>query len=198
MSTNATLNPVDDLQSESPLAVAAASGRPIITTDHERFLRGELDRLRHRLEVEFAERLRDARDFGSADINDDYLQIKEEEAVLAAGIAHVSMLLETALVVDPDEIAEEGVATLGSVVEVLDLETGWHQKLRLIGGHEPSAPGLASAGSPVGQALLGRHAGESVEVDLPGGRRRKLEITAVRTARRDTSIEKPSSGFGGA
>jgi transcription elongation factor GreA len=170
MPTQATLNPVDER--------TAASGRPIITREHERSLRTELDRLRHQLDVEFVERLREARLFGSPEVNDDYLQIKEEEAVLAAGIAYISTLLETALVVDEAEVGE-GVVTLGSVVEVLEPDSGRRRRLRLIGGHEPSTSGVASAGSPVGQALMGRRPGESVEIALPNGRHRKLEIVVV-------------------
>ena len=178
MATQVALNPIEDVALESPLALAAASGRPIITIDHERSLQDELDRLRRRLEGEFAERLREARMFGSPDANDDYLQIKEEEAVLAAGIAHISTLLDTALVVDPAEVGE-GVVTLGSLVEVVDLDTGRRQKLRLIGGHERLTAGVASAGSPMGQALMGQRPGQLVNINLPSGRRRRLEIVSV-------------------
>lgn len=173
-------NTVDDPPAAAPtrLAAAAAGGRPIIAAGHQRALRAEVDRLRDKLEVEFAERLRDARSFGSPDANDDYLQIKEEEAVLAAGIAHVSMLLETALVVDEAEL-EAGVAALGSTVEVEDRDSGQRRKYRLIGGHEPLTLGVASAGSPMGQALMGRSAGDLIDVALPHGRQRKLEIVAV-------------------
>jgi transcription elongation GreA/GreB family factor len=177
MSTQAILSPVDD-HLRPPLEQAARSGRPIITPEHERALLAELDGLRRRLEVEFAERLREARRFGSAGANDDYLQIKEEEAVLAAGIAHISMLLDTALVVDPAEVGD-GVATLGSVVEIRDLESGRRQKLRLISGHETLSRGVASAGSPVGQALMGQRPGHAVEIALPNGTTRRLEILAV-------------------
>ena len=68
----------------TPVAPASHAG-PIITRVAERALRVELDRRRHELEVEFAARLREARTFGAAGGNDDYLQIKEEEAVLASG-----------------------------------------------------------------------------------------------------------------
>ena len=182
MRTELAPNPVDELPSTERLADAAAGGRPIITTGHERALRVELDRLRHHLEVEFAERLREARVFGSPDVNDDYLQIKEEEAVPAAGIAHISMLLETAVVVDEGEVGE-GVVTLGSVVWVRDPDSGRRQKLRLIGGHEPLTRGVASAGSPVGRALMGRRPGDAVEVGLPNGRRRQLKIVRVEAPR---------------
>jgi transcription elongation factor GreA len=177
MSTQAALDPVAN-HPQSPLARAVAAGRPLVTTDQERALEAELDRLRHRLEVEFAERLREARNFGSAEANDDYLQIKEEEAVLAAGMARISILLDTALVVDPREVGE-GVVTLGSVVEVRDADSGKRQKLRLVSGHEPLDRGVASAGSPVGRALMGQRAGHAVEIALPNGAQRKLEILAV-------------------
>ncbi len=160
------------------LATAAAAGRPIITAGHERALRAELDRLRHRLEAEFTERLRDARSFGPPDANDDYLQIKEEEAVLAAGIAHIAMLLETALVVD-EAALESGIAALGSTVHVIDRDSRRRHRYRLTGGHEPLTLGVASAGSPMGRALMGRRPGDVVEVVLPRGRRRRLAIKAV-------------------
>jgi transcription elongation factor GreA len=162
----------------SRLDRAIATGRPIITSGHQRSLRDELDRLRNRLEVEFTERLREARLFGAADANDDYLQIKEEETVLAAGIAQIAMLLEAAVVVDATEV-EDDVVTLGSVVEVHDRTRRRHQKLRLVGGHEPLTAGVASADSPVGQALMGRRPGEIVEVALPNGRKLKLEVISV-------------------
>jgi transcription elongation factor GreA len=181
MSTQATLSPADD-HLQSPLERAASSGRPIITTEHERALQAELDGMRRRLEVEFAERLREARRFGAAGANDDYLQIKEEEAVLAAGMAHISILLETALVVDPTDVGD-GIVTLGSVVEVRDRDSGQRQKLRLISGHEPLSASAASAGSPVGQALMGQRPGHAVEIDLPNGTSRRLEILAVEAPR---------------
>ena len=179
MPTQTATDTVDALPGPDPaLAAASAAGRPIIAAGHERALRAELDRLRHRLEAEFTERLRDARGFGPPDANDEYLQIKEEEAVLAAGIAHISMLLETALVVDEAEL-EGGVAALGSTVDVKDRDSGRRQRYRLTGGHEPLTLGIASAGSPMGRALMGKSAGDMVDVVLPRGRQRRLEILAV-------------------
>ncbi len=181
MSTQVILSPADD-HLQSPLERAASRGRPIITTEHERALQAELEGMRRRLEVEFAERLREARRFGAAGANDDYLQIKEEEAVLAAGMAHISILLETALVVDPADVGD-GVVTLGSVVEVRDADSGKRQKLRLISGHEVLSGGVASAGSPVGQALMGQRPGHSVEIALPSGATRRLEVLSVEAPR---------------
>ena len=153
--------------------------RPIITREGEQALRGELDRLRHQVQVGFASRLRDARAFGEAAGNDEYLQIKEEEAVLWAAIGQLDGLLSTATVVDEAGLAS-GVATIGNIVVVRDLDSGAVDERLLMGGYEALIPNAASANSPVGRALMGRRAGDEVEVQLPGRRTRRLEVVAVR------------------
>jgi transcription elongation GreA/GreB family factor len=162
----------------TPDAPASQAGA-IITRAGERALRAELDRRRHELEVEFAARLREARTFGAATGNDDYLQIKEEEAVLASGIAHLEAQLASATVVDETDLGS-GVVAVGTIVEVEDLDSGAVGEYLLIGGHERLSPKAASAGSPIGRALIGRSAREEVAVELPGDRRRRLRIIGVR------------------
>jgi transcription elongation GreA/GreB family factor len=50
----------------------------------------------------------------------------------------------------------------------------------LVGRRRAGAgPREVSSASPVGMALLGSRAGDVVEVSLPNGRRRSLEILAV-------------------
>lgn len=165
----------------------------ILSRDGERALREEMDRLRHQLDVEFAGRLRQARAFGQSSENDDYLQIKEEEAVLASRIARLQTLIETATVVDPPRLTQKSV-TVGSVVEVEDLDSGSVGEHRISGGFERLARGGISVCSPVGAALIGRAIGDEVEASLPGGRVRRLKISAIRTRPRrgSTPSERPS------
>lgn len=73
----------------------------IITRDRERALRAELSRLRRELEVEYATRLEEARTFGDSPENDDYLQIKEEEAVIASRILRLESVLQGAEIAGP-------------------------------------------------------------------------------------------------
>jgi transcription elongation factor GreA len=153
--------------------------RAIITIDGKRMLGAELSRLRHQLEVEFPERLRDARDFGEIDENDDYLQIKEEEAVLASRIERLQLLLDSATVVDRPARGTRAVS-IGSVVQVEDVASGEIREHRLAGGYERLGVNEVSANSPIGRALFGRAIGERVAVALPDGRQRTLKITAVR------------------
>lgn len=150
-------------------------------------MRAELARLRQRLDGEFTDRLREARGFGASHENDEYLQIKEEEAVLAARMRQLESLLDSAKVVDEGS-AGSGVVAIGSRVEVKNARSGAVRKHRITGGFEPVEPGDVSANSPVGQALLSRSVGEAVEVELPSGRTAKLEIVAVDSA---TAMARP-------
>jgi transcription elongation factor GreA len=152
--------------------------RAILTPKGERAMRANLDRLRQGLEGEFSERLREARGFGGSRENDDYLQIKEEEAVLTSRIRRLEGLLESADIVDEDAGAPDGVA-VGSLVEVKGLESGEVRQHRLTGWFGPGKPGEISASSPVGQALLGRAPGECVTAELPSGRSIEFEILRV-------------------
>jgi transcription elongation factor GreA len=155
--------------------------RAIITPDGERALREELDRLRVELEVDYPQRLRQAREFGEGGNNDDHLQIKEEEAVLRSRIARLEALLESATVA-VGRPSDNGMIGIGAVVEVENSRSGRRATHRLIGSFAPQEAGDVSASSPVGQALLGRSVGDSVEVELPNGRTRKFKIVAVSAA----------------
>jgi transcription elongation factor GreA len=163
---------------EERLGAPRAVPRVILTREGERTMRTELERLRLHLVGEFTERLREARGFGSSHENDEYLQIKEEEAVVASRIRQLESLLELASVVDEDSVGP-GVVAIGSRVEVRDTGSGAVREHLITGSFEPVEPGDVSANSPVGQALLGRSPGETVEVELPNGRATALEVLAV-------------------
>jgi len=151
----------------------------LITSEGERALRGELARLRHQLGVEFPQRLREALSFGEAQKNDDYLQAKEEEAVLASRLRQLETVLAAAEIIEAPRTTD-GRVTLGSTVQLEDLASGRTSKHLLTGTHEWRAPTDISANSPIGRALLGGQAGDEVRVDLPSGRSVDLRIKSVR------------------
>lgn len=161
---------------ERPQRVPA--GRAIITANGERALRAELARLRHQHEHEFAERLREAREFGEGANNDEMLQIREEEAVVEARIARISALLANATVVE-EAGGSADVVAIGAEVVVEDRDSGKRSEYLITGGHEPLSPNTASVDSPVGRALLGSRVGDDVDVELPRGKVRKLRVVSV-------------------
>lgn len=162
----------------SPAGSVGGPPRAIITRDGERALRAELALIRRELEVGMVERLREARAFGAPAGNDDYLQIQEEEIVLAARAARLDELLERARVVEGEPL--DGRAAVGTIVEVRDMESGELKEHELIGGHGAPRANAASAASPIGAALFGQEAGAIVEVQPPKGKSHRLEILRVR------------------
>ena len=165
--------------------------RALLTREGERALRGEVVRLRHQLEVEFVERLRDARDAGAPADNDEYLQVKEEEAVVGSRLQQLEAFLRAAEIVEEDQGSLDRVA-IGSVVEVEDVASGKVRRHRLSGGFEPISPGDVSVNSPVGQALLGRAVGERVAVELPNGRLAELTVRSIEAGSAATAQPDPA------
>jgi transcription elongation factor GreA len=177
MTTTAAIQVRDDSTTPRSGGLGAPPSA-IITRDGERVLREELERLRKELEGGMAERLREARAFGAPAGNDDYLQIQEEEIILAVRAARLDELLERARIVDSGSL--DGRAAVGTIVEVRDLESGELKEHELVGGHGALQANAASAASPIGEALIGREAGAIVEMQLPKGVSRRLEILRVR------------------
>jgi transcription elongation GreA/GreB family factor len=137
----------------------------------------ELDQLRAAKRDDIGRRLREARGYGEPAGNDEYLATREDEAIIDARIAALETMLAQASVVP--HRGHPGVVGIGSVVSVDEPNGGASARYRLVGSHEAQAPGDASISSPVGQALLGRRAGDTVTVRLPDGRTRRLRIASV-------------------
>jgi transcription elongation factor GreA len=150
----------------------------IITGEGARALQARVQRLRHQLEVEFADRLNQARGFGEIGGNDDYLQTLEERAVVASRLSRLQQLLDSATVVE--QPAGREVAAVGTAVEVEDLSSGAIREHRLVGDYESRDADAVSASSPIGRALIGQLPGDEVEVQLPRGRTQQLRVLSVR------------------
>jgi transcription elongation factor GreB len=75
------------------------------------------------------------------------------------------------------EPPEDGIALFGSWVRIED-EDGATRRFRIVGPDEADAKaGLLSVESPLARALLGKHEGETVTVELPRG---PAELTLLR------------------
>jgi transcription elongation factor GreA len=138
----------------------------------------ELDELRSRHRGEIAQRLRDARDFGSPGDDDDRLAVFEDAAVDEARIAQLEQLARSASVVAVG-LDADGVAGLGSSVRVAD-EAGEEMVFVLVGRRAAdSTRREVSLASPVGKALIGVRPGDAARVALPSGGTRLLRVREV-------------------
>lgn len=156
--------------------VQRAVAAPGVTQAEYDGLVAELHELRTRRRTELARRLREARDHGSPGENGDVLSVLEEVSLDESRIAQLEDLLREAPIV---EQADDGVAAVGCTVRVADL-AGAVTEYRLIGRRSDDAGRHdVSPGSPVGTALIGTVAGDSVRVTLPNGRVRELRVLDV-------------------
>jgi len=140
-------------------------------------LQAEIADLEGRGRREIAERIRIAREWGDLKENAEYHDAKKSQAMLETRILQ---LRETALHAEVREAQAGGdVAGLGSRVTVVDAASGAERVYTLVSATEADAgAGAISFRSPVGRALEGTRAGETVTVTTPRGERR-LEVRAI-------------------
>lgn len=116
-----------------------------------------------------AEDIKVARGFGDLSENAEYDEAKAEEARVYGRIAEIENILRTATFVDDSSVSTETVS-VGTVVKVLDLEFEEEEEYTLVGFTEADPLKLfISQESPIGEALIGAHVGDVVEVNAPGG-----------------------------
>jgi transcription elongation factor GreA len=149
---------------------------PVLTPAAARSITAEVARLRALMEEEFTTRRREALTVAPRD-GDAHMAIGEDEVVVRARIGHLEALLRQATIVDHQSGGGD-VVTLGSRVTVEDVATGRRHAYTLVAWNDGGVDSV-SAASPVGQAVLGRAAGDNVTITLPTGRTRRLVIAAV-------------------
>jgi len=140
-------------------------------------LKAKIEHLSTARRHEVAERIKEARAFGDISENSEYDDAKNEQAMLEQRIAQLEERLRSATVIDAKELSTD-VVRVGSQVHVQD-EGGKKQSFVIVGSAEAKPPERLSNESPVGKALLGHKKGDTVEVSLPNGSKRKLKITKI-------------------
>jgi len=159
-------------------AIRAGMQKDVILTPEGLLkLKEELEHLQTEKRREVAERIKEAREFGDISENSEYDDAKNEQAMLEQRIAQLEERLRSATVIDAKELSTD-VVRVGSQVHVQD-EGGKKQSFVIVGSAEAKPPERLSNESPVGKALLGHKKGETVEVSLPNGSKRKLKITKI-------------------
>ena len=127
----------------------------------------ELEYLRTVKRAEIAQHIRIAKEDGDLSENAGYDAAKDEQAFVEGRIMTVESILRNAQIIESKEHSD--IVVLGSQVTVQ--EDGYESEIFQIVGSTEARPGEGriSNVSPLGQALLGRRVGNSVEVNTPGG-----------------------------
>lgn len=142
-------------------------------------LKKELEELKGPVRMRVAEAIRDAKSHGDLRENAAYHEAKLNSARLESRIADLEKVVQIAKIVERPHDAGEA-AHLESKVVLEDVEYGDELEVTLVGSYEADpTKDLISIVSPLGEALVGKYAGELVEVEAPAGVQR-FRIKAIR------------------
>ncbi len=140
-----------------------------LTPEGLKELENELDFLKTEKRTEIAEKIKIALSFGDLSENSEYDEAKNDQAKLEARIAEVEAMLKNAKVIEAHELDKDSIH-IGTRFKVLDVEFNEELEYQMVGSAEADPmEGKISDESPVGQALLGKKAGDTVVAETPSG-----------------------------
>ena len=132
-------------------------------------LKQELTYLKTVREKEVAELIKEARSFGDLSENAEYDEARKEQSFMEGRIQELEYILSNAQVIREEDLKSD-VVNVGSVVTVYNETRKKEQVYSLVGSSETDPlKGKISQDSPIGAALTGHHAGETVQVTVPSG-----------------------------
>ncbi|HCU79794.1 MAG: transcription elongation factor GreA [Chloroflexi bacterium] len=130
-------------------------------------LNAELTDLTTKQRPDLAKRLRDAIKMGDLSENADYIAAKEDQAFIEGRILEIQEMLRSSVLIS-DQTSKQEVA-IGSTVTISEAD-GIEEKYTLVGPAEADPTvGMISHESPIGQAIIGKSVGDTVEVVTPSG-----------------------------
>jgi transcription elongation factor GreA len=143
-------------------------------------LRAELHRLKTVERPSVITAIAEARAQGDLSENAEYDAAKERQGFVEGRIAEVEHKLANAQVIDPKALDIDGRCVFGATVELEDPDNGDTVTYQIVGDDEADIKdGKVSISSPIARALIGKYAGDTAEVQAPGGVR-AYEILDVR------------------
>src|SRR6266478_1345560 len=143
-------------------------------------LQQEISLLEVELRVELPRAILTARAHGDLSENAEYHAAKERQSFVQARLGHLHARLRDVSMIDMSKIPHDRVG-LGSTVVVLDVDKDEKIRYKLVTSEDVDvAKGLISTSSPIGRGLLGKNVGDSVHIQIPGGKR-EMEIVELIT-----------------
>lgn len=133
-------------------------------------LQEELEHLRIARRQEVAARIQMAKEVGGTVDNAQYEDAKNELSYVEGRILTLETMVQNAVIIPDHKGKASEIIEIGSIVEVQIAGAKKKISYTIVGRTEASPEtGLISNESPVGNALLGRKAGEIIHVQVPAG-----------------------------
>ncbi|MDB5759078.1 MAG: greA [Burkholderia sp.] len=151
-----------------------------ITKYGAELLKEELARLKTKDRPAVINAISEARAQGDLSENAEYDAAKERQSFIEGRIADLEGKLSAAQIIDPVLLDADGRIVFGSTVRLEDLESGDEVTYQIVGVDEADLKEKkVSITSPIARALIGKTAGDVVEVQAPAGVR-EYEVLEVR------------------
>ena len=142
-------------------------------------LRAELDELKSVKRPAVINAIAEARAHGDLKENAEYHAAREQQGFIEGRIKQLEAELSHAQVIDVSKLNAGSRIVFGAVVQLADTDTDEETRYQIVGDLEADIKqGLIAVSSPVARALIGKHEGDSVTIEAPGGTR-EYEIVGV-------------------
>ena len=143
-------------------------------------LRAELEELKSVKRPEVIAAIAEARAHGDLKENAEYHAAREQQGFIEGRIKHLEGELSHAQVIDITTLSPGDKVVFGATVELADVDTDEQKTYQIVGDLEADIKqGLIAISSPVARAIIGKHEGDAITIEAPGGTR-EYEIVSVK------------------
>lgn len=150
-----------------------------LTVHGAEMLKAELHNLKTVQRPAVIQAIAEARAHGDLSENAEYDAAKERQGFIEGRIKEIEGKLSHAQIIDPKTLDADGRVVFGATVELEGVESGDTVTYQIVGEDEADIKAnKISVSSPIARALIGKHAGDTAQVQAPGGVR-KYEILDV-------------------
>lgn len=151
-----------------------------MTQNGAKQLEEELTHLKSVVRPSVIQAISEARSHGDLSENAEYDAAKEKQAFVEGRIAEIEAKLSHAQIIDLSAINSDGKIVFGATIELLDLESEEEICYQIVGDDEADVKlRKISVNTPVARSLIGKKAGDVVEVKVPSGIK-EYEVLDVR------------------
>ncbi|WP_407351659.1 transcription elongation factor GreA [Luteimonas sp. R10] len=159
--------------------------RAPLTVQGAQRLRAELEELKSVKRPAVINAIAEARAHGDLKENAEYHAAREQQGFIEGRIKQLESELSHAQVIDVATLNAGSKIVFGARVELEDVESEQGapdhiRRYQIVGDLEADIKqGLIAISSPVARALIGKHEGDTVTIEAPGGTR-EYDIVSVR------------------
>ncbi len=151
-----------------------------LTSKGAQKLRDELEHLKSVKRPAVINAIAEARAHGDLKENAEYHAAREQQGFIEGRIQLLEYTLSHSQLIDVATLNAGKRVVFGATVELAECESGDEVTYQIVGDLESDIKlGMISISSPISRALIGKHEGDTITIEAPGGQR-EYDIIAVR------------------